>query len=361
MIFTLRLAICSSLLLFLVSFAGCGNQGRSEGAGMDFPEEAWTYPVSQIFIPRSPANPAEAMVKAEEVQALLLAGAPFADVAREHSANLESREVGGFLGFLRPKGEDRFYGALQAAVPGTPTYPIETKEGIHFLLRHPFIEGRELEAASTVAAYGFFIPWRDHDPKFDRTKEEARALAEGAIEALRKGEMTLLDAALKYAPQQPERPDVFLGRVRGTEATKSLYDRLKAAPEDRYLDTFETPGGFGVLRRGPLFRSIVRHILIQHRDSPERPLSLRRSREDALALATKVLGEADANGTNWSDLVRRFSDDALTAPLDGAMGVLGTGDAEPEIEKVILETQPGHVARALAETPSGFHILYRVN
>lgn len=348
-------------LLCLLLLPACGEEGTQPAEQTLLPEATWTYPVSQIFLQRDAQRPTLVLRAAEEVQRELEAGRPFADIAHARSDDGGSKDLGGFLGFLRPRGDDPFYGAMQAARPGVPTYPFDSKEGVHFILRHTFEEGRALEAESTVAAHGFFVPWKELLPEATtRTKDEARALAAQTLARLRAGETTLLAAAEEYAPVPPRRDDVFLGRIRRAGEMRGLYEHLRSTEVGAYADLFESPQGYGVLTRKPLLRAIARHVLVRHRESTNRSLSMRRSREEAREIAEQVLAEADPEGGNWVDLVRRYSDDAGSEAIGGSLGVVGNGDAVPDVEAVLLETPPGRVADRLAESPDGFHVLYRV-
>lgn len=349
----------AGLLLAVLALAACERRTEPRPGGSGSDADLWAYPVSQIFLPRDPRQPALALRKAEEIHAELRAGRDFAEVARALSEDPQSKELGGFMGFLRPRGEDPLFAAIQALPPNVASFPVDGEAGVRFLLRHTFEEGRRLEAETTIPAYGFFLPWRELNPNADRSKAEARALADDTVAALRKGQKTLGQAAKALAPFPPERDDAWLGMIRNTGVTRELYGRLAAVPPGGYVDPFETPEGFAILQRKAHLRALVRHILVRHRESPNRPLSLSRSREEAKARAEEVLGKADLTGANWDDLVRRYSDDTESVAIGGRIGVVGNGDLFPTLEDALVEAEPGRVLDRLVETPEGFHILYR--
>ncbi len=353
------LAVFAGLVVAFLA-TGCGGPSTPAGAGPVDLEDPWLYPMSQIFLQRDDEQPMRALDKANEVLGQIRSGRSFSDVAEEYTDDASSKPLGGFLGFIRPRGDERFYGAIEALPPGIPSYPVDTPHGVYFFLRHTFDEGREKEAQVTLAAYGFFVAWHDVDTTTPRTKAEAFEAAREAIRAVEAGEKTLGEAGFDIAAERPTRRDAFLGRIRSTPPTEELYDKLHGVAPGTFHEPFETPRGVAVLRKKPLFRSIARHILVRHVDSPDRPLSLRRSHEDAKKLAEQVLQEAAPDGSNWADLVRRFSDDTLTVPLQGSLGTIGNGDAFPEMEDILAKTPPGHVAQEIAEDAQGFHVLYRV-
>ena len=134
-------SICwSVVLLILVSLltTGCGD-GSAASQSVGTPEEMQAYPVSQILFRRSPAKPDEALARALKVREEILRGEiSFADAARRESQDEQSAGLGGFLGFVRPTGETRFHGAIQALVPGVVAGPLETKDGAHLLYRHTY-------------------------------------------------------------------------------------------------------------------------------------------------------------------------------------------------------------------------------
>lgn len=338
---------------------GCGGQPSAITPGS--PEEVLTYVVSHILVPVPPENPSLAFRVASDVLGEIRSGIPFADVARARSADRESAELGGFLGFVRPRADDAFSGAVQALVPGVAAGPVQAQSALHVFLRHTLDEGRRIEASCSIPAYGFVVPLEDPRGGEPRTREAARALAERLFARVKQGELSLAEAAKEVHATADVPPDAFWGFVRPAGKLAALYDALARTPDGAFVPVEETPVGFAVLKRGRLYRVGVRHILVHHVYSPNRALAVRRLPPEARAIAEKALAEAKPDGSNWADLVPRYSDDAVSVPLDGSIGVLGNGDLDPRMEAVLLATEPGRVASSVAESEQGFHVLYRLD
>ena len=80
------------------------------------------------------ANSDDALAKATELKAKLDGGADFAELAKEHSDDIASRETGGDLGFA-PKGTfaPEFETALDELALNTVSAPVETQYGYHII------------------------------------------------------------------------------------------------------------------------------------------------------------------------------------------------------------------------------------
>jgi peptidyl-prolyl cis-trans isomerase D len=80
------------------------------------------------------ASSDDALAKATELKAKLDGGADFAELAKEHSDDIASRETGGDLGFA-PKGTfaPEFEAALDELVLNTVSAPVETQYGYHII------------------------------------------------------------------------------------------------------------------------------------------------------------------------------------------------------------------------------------
>jgi hypothetical protein len=346
-------------LLLATLLAGCGDPPPPR---FTHPEARWQYAVSHILFRTSQGQFAPALSKAIETVERIEKGADFAELARALSEDETTAPNGGFLGFQTlPPHENRWGGVIQALTVGRVTGPIETELGFHVAYRHTFEEGQELEAKYFLPAYGFFVTYRTEDGGVGgpNTKEQARALAEEARGLLAEGKIELLAAVTRYGAGLP--PNGFLGNVSQSPTTRVLYDTLKHVAPGALGPIVETPTGFGVVLRGRQFRAIVRHILIQHVGSDQRRMNVTRSPEEALELAGKIRSEVRADGSNWADLVTRYSDDVISIPLQGAMGSFSNGVLPEPLESAILAARPGALSPELAVTPAGIHVIWRVN
>ena len=113
----------------------------------------------------------------------------------------------------------------------------------------------------------------------------------------------------------------------------------------------------------------ISHILIRHRESlPDNvPLSIldwktdfplaERSREQAVALASRLFNELHSEPAQFSTLVRQYSDDPITKASDGRIGVLPASEflMWPNILDCLAGLHEGQFSEPV-ETPFGVHI-----
>lgn len=356
--------LVGALALASVPLALLARGGRRPDAGR--PEEAdRVYFVSAALFSPDPRDPAAARQRAVAAHGLLLRGVPFAELARAQSDDPASREMGGFLGavpvFL--DNAQNLHGAVQVLEEGQLSKPVQTALGWYLLLRHPYEEGRRLEARWRLPLMGFSLPYEGLEGGEGRTKEQARAQAEQALAALRAGALTLEQARARHGPTAGQaRPDGFIELLGLSAGTLEIHEALSRVAEGAWLEApIDTRQGWGVFQRGRALRSVVRHVLVQHVESRDRPLSLTRLRPEALALAEKALAQALADLGRWDALVRAYSDEPSTVGERGSLGSVARGSLTPELEEALLATPPGSVCPRVVESPGGFHVLWRVD
>lgn len=108
----------------------------------------------------------------------------------------------------------------------------------------------------------------------------------------------------------------------------------------------------------PLPKEIgARHILVQFLGAERAPASVVRTREQAEALAQKVLVRA-RRGESFTRLVTEYSDEPGAAGRGGALGRFGRGRMVPAFEEVAFRMRVGQLSDVV-ETPFGFHVILR--
>lgn len=357
-ILVLRLRPWGAALALLL--AGCGKGDAAPGE----PEQARTFFISHLLYPIGERPPAAARVRAEQGQHLLKQGTSFEELARTHAEDEAGRLNGGFYGYVPFPGErlTAFNGAMQMLAEGqTSAAPVLSDLGWHVMRRHTYAEGRALERKYWIPLWAVSITWRDIEGGADRSKEEARALAEQLMGDLQAGKLTLGEARTRYAPQARSRPDGFVTNVPLREATRPLYEQLSRLAEGEWLGPVDEPQGFALVRRGRFLRSIVRHILVQHAGVLEANPNVSRLEGEALVVARQALEAARVRHRPWPELVRRYSDDLGTLDDAGSLGCVGNGDLDPALEAAVLDTPPGQLHGQVVSTPRGLHVVWRVD
>ncbi|NRA63629.1 MAG: peptidylprolyl isomerase [Pseudobacteriovorax sp.] len=101
----------------------------------------------------------------------------------------------------------------------------------------------------------------------------------------------------------------------------------------------------------------VRHILIGHKDATRATgEAAKRSKEDAKALADKVLKEAKANPAKFVDLVKQYTDEPSGKVKGGDLGYIKKGDMVPAFEEAAFVLKKSQIS-GVVETNFGYHII----
>ncbi len=350
-----------TLLSILTVVAGCGPK---ETKVEIVPGEELVFALSKVSIRHAEHGPGESLRLALDVMEEIRNGEPIAEVSSRMSDDPQVAESGGWLGFLQPRGEDVRTGVAQALPIGMTSGPVASQDGFDVYYRHTMEEGREIERERVIPVYGFAIPYAEDAGSPAPTKEKAKEIAETALAKIQSGEMNLEEAKAQFAPPSRGEMNPFLVKAELRTQTEPLFRELEKVAEGEMAPVVELPGAYGVLRRGVYFRSLVRHIMILHSDTPpqgENAPRVQRTRDEARQIAEDVLVKVKPDGSNWHEMVKEYSDEDVTVAMDGLIGCVTNGHLMPVLEDAVIDATPGRVLDRVVESPGGFHIIWRVN
>ncbi len=140
----------------------------------------------------------------------------------------------------------------------------------------------------------------------------------------------------------PRAANVGAENAGATNASPSSSSTAASAPEPPR----ETPKEVG-----------ARHVLVQYVGAERAPASVVRTREQAEALAEKVLVKA-RRGESFTRLATEYSDEPGAAERGGALGKFGRGRMARAFEEAAFRLKVGELSDVV-ETPFGFHVILR--
>jgi len=351
------------LLSILLLAAGVMAQGGFQ-LGRKKPKEP-VYRLSVIYIPfeglskSKMAKPrAEALALAKDLRKRLDKGEAFDGMARQYSGD-SSAIVGGYLGqmprsLLRPQLAQ----ALEKHKEGRYLGPIETPMGVYLLqrlkIKIPWPE--KIGVAHILISYK--TAKRPVGKGRRRTRDEARIRAQKVYAELKTGVMDFAKAAAVYSDEKASGEQ---GGKLGTRSPRDFLatfsDAVVALQPGSYSAPVETPFGFHIIKRLPVEAGLrASHILIPWKSCLSSPKDTVRSKEEALALAKRIL-ERIRKGDKFEELAKKFST-CPSASSGGDLGEFNKGQMVPAFEKALLKAKPGEVVGPV-ETSFGYHLIWR--
>jgi len=192
----------------------------------------------------------------------------------------------------------------------------------------------------------------------DKTAAEARA---GELRAKLASGTAFADLAKETDEPKTAAKGGAMGtyaRDRWPEKYAPLKDIVFALGIGETGPVVEHPHGLVIPQRCKVEKVHTRHILVRYKGAKNAEPKLKRSKEDAQALAAKILAEASKPGADFEALARKQSEDG-SAEKGGDLGSVGRGMFAPPFEAAAFALKPGELS-AVVESDFGFHIIQRV-
>jgi parvulin-like peptidyl-prolyl isomerase len=191
-----------------------------------------------------------------------------------------------------------------------------------------------------------------------RTKEEALKLAKDVAKQARAKDADFAELAKKHS-DGPSGPD---GGNLGNFAPAQMVPAFSRATAKLKIgdvsDPVESPFGYHIILRKPLIEDLnAAHILIQFVGSSRAKESVKRTKEEALALAKELTAKARIKDADFGELAKKHSD-GPSGPKGGDLGVFAPGRMVKPFSEATAKLKVGEVSDPV-ESPFGYHVILR--
>jgi peptidyl-prolyl cis-trans isomerase SurA len=218
------------------------------------------------------------------------------------------------------------------------------------------------KALAEVAASHVLVAWTgtlDAPAGLQRSREEAEERARRIALLLRTGRADLPDLARRYSDDPAaQRNAGYLGVFDPSDADPMLAAAVCSLQVGEIAGPVESAHGFHVVRREPVRRVRIHHVLVAYTGAVQAG-DLDRPRGQALAIARALQRKLADGELAPCDIAERFSDDPQNRHRCGDLGWVEPGMLEPAIEQAVFALEPGQCT-AVLESEYGFHVFWRV-
>jgi peptidyl-prolyl cis-trans isomerase SurA len=280
----------------------------------------------------------------------------FADLVRKFSDDPRTSRDGGDLGAvnrgqLHPDLERAAFGLG----PDQVSEVVESPRGFHILKRRPPTEAQVAEILVTYTGA------KHYSPRKSRDRARARALAGQVLERLREGASFEAEAITYSDMPNYSRGGFYPIFAKGTRLPKFEQIVWNLAVGEM-SDIVETKTGFHIVKRLPVQRIQVRHVLIEYQQAPgepaEGPVKPRLSYQEAAVSIEEVHRLASQPGADFAQIASIHSD-GHGRQRGGLMESFGRGRLPYAFEAAAFALNPGEISK-IVETTAGFHVIKRV-
>lgn len=246
----------------------------------------------------------------------------------------------------------------------TPRDDASAHAPIHDRVKSPaeLDDARGAGSSDEIAASHILVAWtgvRDCPAGLQRTREQAEHRARRIAFLLRTDRGDLSTLARRYSDDPTaQRNGGYLGVFRRDEMMDALAELVSALSEGEIGGPVATPYGWHIVRREPVRKVRLHHLLIAYRDAMDADSRIERSRTDAARLAAGLRSRLSQPGVDLCALAATLSDDPENRHECGDLGWIEQGLLEPDVERAIFALKPGEVS-PIVETVYGYHIFWR--
>lgn len=222
------------------------------------------------------------------------------------------------------------------------------------------------KAPELLRARHILIPWKGSSAQTPKpvewSKEDAKKKAEEILAKLKEGES--FDKLAKEFSACPSKADGgYLGQFEERRMVPEFSAAVKSAKDGQVVGPVETPFGWHIIERlenkHPWPKKFAAsHIVISFEGAERRLGTVKRTRDEAMKLATSLSMELRAGKRDFAKTAAELSDDEATKVNGGSLGTREPTRLFPRMSDVISALEVGQVSEPL-ETPLGFHVMRR--
>lgn len=251
------------------------------------------------------------------------------------------------------------------ARPADPVAPMAKKAAAYKIPPSAAtIGGRRVTGAYIVFSH---VEAPRKQPATTRSRAQALELAKETHRRVTSGEdFETVAKAVSDAPDARETGGRLAVIPEGvvSPAYKEIVEPLFGMEVGQVSEVLDTPVGYVIVKRLPIEERAVAHVWISYRGAEGARPSVTRTKEEARALAEKVAEEARKPGADFSELVKKHSDDHDRLKQAGGFmgGVFTRADlrgGREELGKAMFSLELGGISDVV-ESPYGYHVLKRV-
>lgn len=220
---------------------------------------------------------------------------------------------------------------------------------------HAQADASKLNAAHILIQYAGSLRAGDD---VTRTKEEALTLATEIAAKAKAEDADFAALAAEYSdgPSGPAGGD--LGNFEPSQMVKAFSAATLKMKIGEVSDPVESQFGYHIILRKPLVEDLnAAHILIQHVDSTRAKNDIKRTKEEALALASDIAKQARAKDADFGALAREHSD-GPSGSRGGDLGIFQPQQMVKPFSDATAKLKIGEVSNPV-ETPFGYHVILR--
>ena len=196
-------------------------------------------------------------------------------------------------------------------------------------------------------------------PSITRSRSEAEDLARRINVMIRSKRGSFEDMARKYSEDAATRDTGgYIGIFNRGEMVLPFETAVFSTEPGRIHGVIETEYGFHLIRRDPVRRYHMHHVLVAWREAMKSGADVTRSKSEARALIEKVHTLCLSGRNDLCALTRKYSDDPNNRISCGDLGWLEPGVLSAEIDEVIFRLRPGTISEVV-ESPYGYHVFWR--